>query len=242
MDRDIIPYQLEISIDRVTSLRRGGLLAKARALEAQLEPADSTTTAILFEGSSMYAAGVELAHFDRELRRAAAIVKTKGRLREFPRPLNLRHNTSRILEADSGSLDLIVEPLGAVAAILLSNPVQLLLTVDALISGGRRLHVWLHPNEDPLRGITAREALEVLKAFRAIDTPLGEPTAVLEPTRKRAQDHGGMAKTRPYVPERYEAELTRQSLELPDGTVARARRIVHVRRRKNGKADYFLLE
>lgn len=74
---------------------------------------------------------------DRELRRACAVIEVRAE--SVPTPLPTKANALEIRSASAGSLDLWIAPTGMVLEFLLSNPIQVLLTLQALFSNGSRV-------------------------------------------------------------------------------------------------------
>lgn len=105
--------------------------------------------------------GNAVADFDREMRRAAAVVSAPWADRGVPRPLPVQRAGLRIVTARSGSLDLLLDGIGGVASTLLSSPVQLLLTTQALLGNAARIRVWWGRRTDITRHISLHDALEV---------------------------------------------------------------------------------
>lgn len=113
--------------------------------------------------------GNAVADFDREMRRAAAVVSAPWGNRGVPRPLPVQRAGLRIIAARSGSLDLLLDGTGAVASVLLSAPVQLLLTTQALLGNAARVRVWWGRRTDIAQRISLQDGLDVyerLEAFR----------------------------------------------------------------------------
>ena len=88
---------------------------------------------------------------DRELRRAAAFVQGWQEDRPLPRPLTVQQGGLDISSSSAGSFDAVLQAVGAVSMVLLSDPVQLLLTAQALISEPFTLKAWLRRRHgDPI--------------------------------------------------------------------------------------------
>lgn len=105
--------------------------------------------------------------FDREMRRAVALIEAPSSSRGLPRPLPAQRAGLQVETAQKGGVDLILTGLGLVGTALLADPVQLLLTTEALLNKAARLRVWFARGEkDILDRLTAREAIE---AFDAMD-------------------------------------------------------------------------
>jgi hypothetical protein len=179
---------------------------------------------------------MELADYDRECRRAVALLRLRGRIVHLPRPIPLRDGHLTVVDAAAGSVDLVIEAVGVVALVLTSNPVQLLLTADAILGKVRSVRAWMRQRSDPLAGVSARNALAVLREFGSIEDAPGIGQA----------DHVIRAKSKA----RHESYAT-DDLVLPEAGVdfqltkdrrARGHRITHIRARPDGTIDILLIE
>jgi hypothetical protein len=79
--------------------------------------------------------------FDREARRATRMLLTGESAKV--RPLPMSQGGFQVREASTGSVDFIFDAIGQTAQVLLSDPVQLILTTRALIGDVRWLGTWL---------------------------------------------------------------------------------------------------
>jgi hypothetical protein len=217
---------------RVTSLRQSGALAPARRLDRQLGSREPSRVLTEWRAvtTAAYTLGVQIAAYDREMRRAAEIVRVRGRLRDLPTQLPLRDGRLIVAEAGVGSLDLLLEAVGVLSMVLLSDPVQLLLTADALLGKVRNARAFLNRRADPLASVSAREALEVLRAFGSSD--MGEPDTQIIVSRgeKQALDR------QPKLGTQARATLVTDQFHAEGG------RITHVRIRDDGTADIVVIE
>ena len=129
---------------RYLGLRASGALADARRFDAQVREARWATASLTWHTPVLGAtsAGRQLYQLDREIRRATAIVRAPS-FRGLPAPLSLRDGRLEIEDARSGSLDLVLHAVGIVSLVLLSNPVQLVLTTRALVGDAIRVRAWL---------------------------------------------------------------------------------------------------
>jgi hypothetical protein len=130
--------------DRYLSLRGSGVLARARRFDDRVRAAEWATAEIYWRSSdgSATRAARQLYRLDREIRRATAIVHAT-RFRGLPPPTPLRDGRLEIQRASAGSLDLVLSAIGIVSIVLLSQPVQLLMTTRALVGDGIRVVAWL---------------------------------------------------------------------------------------------------
>jgi hypothetical protein len=93
---------------------------------------------------------------DRELRRAAAIVQGWQEDQPLPRPVSAQQGHLEIASSSAGSFDAILGAVGVVSMVLLSDPVQLLLTTQALIAAPFSVKAWLgRKHGEPLATPTA---------------------------------------------------------------------------------------
>lgn len=178
----------QASTERYVRLRGSGALAEARRFDLRIRQAEWTRAEVLWRTDNQAAtpASRELYRFDREMRRAAVIVRSRE-FRRMPAPLPLRDGRLEIRSAQVGSFELTFDAVGIVAMVLLSDPMQLALTTRALVGDALRVSGWLHglshdkaPNaviELPGGGrVSARHRLEI-KGFRpdgSIDSIVAE--------------------------------------------------------------------
>lgn len=147
--------------------------------------------------------GNAVADFDREMRRAAVVVSAPWGDRGVPRPLPVQHAGLRIVAARSGSLDLLLDGTGGVASALLSTPVQLLLTTQALVGNAARIRVWWGRRTDIARRISLQDALDVyerLEAFRRSHS--GELPPEVEDSGQQPAPLGLPSQAQPQAPPR----------------------------------------
>jgi hypothetical protein len=143
------------------ALRSSAVFAQAQGLDAQLRESEPVETQLLWHSptASAYRVGSDLQVLDRELRRAAAIVQGWQEDLPLPRPVSAQQGHLEIASSVAGSFDAVLAAVGIVSTVLLSDPVQLLLTAQALISAPFSVTAWLK---------------------RKHGDPIGPPTATLE--------------------------------------------------------------
>jgi hypothetical protein len=136
-----------------------------------------TITIITLPDPRLSRIGALITDTDRELRRAVTILGggTSGfGVGAFtvgagpgvrPRPISSLDGGLWISDAEAGSLHFIAAPFGMLMNLLLSRPVSAFVTTLALWGSAGQIRTWRSRRKDPLEGITARQALEVLKAF-----------------------------------------------------------------------------
>jgi len=218
---------------RVVALKQGTAPAGVRKLDNLIGRADTIVVATIWHspGSAAYSIGADLADYDREARRAAALIRQPAH--EFPRPIALRDGRFNIVDAAPGSLSLAIDAVGILGMVLLSHPVQLLLTTDAILGKLRTVRAWVGRRSDPLSGISARDALQLLREHGGlVDMPsLGRPDHELALTNAR--------ETTPRDSIRY-VEL--EVFADESRTVVRGHRITHVRTRSDGTVDVLVVE
>jgi hypothetical protein len=140
------------------ALRSSGAFAEARGLDVQLRASTPVETQLLWHSptASAYRVGADLQVLDRELRRAAAIVTDWQEGLPLPKPLPAQQGHLEIASSEAGSFDAVLAAVGIVSTVLLSDPVQCLLTAQALISAPFSLKAWLkHRHGDPIGPPTA---------------------------------------------------------------------------------------
>jgi hypothetical protein len=138
---------------RYRALRASDAFARVRDLDAQLRLSEPIETELLWHSptASAYRVGADLQVLDRELRRAAALVRDWRADRPLPRPVPAKEGGLEIESSSAGSFDAVLQAVGAVSVVLLSDPVQLLLTAQALISEPFSVKAWFkRRHDDPL--------------------------------------------------------------------------------------------
>jgi hypothetical protein len=138
---------------RYRALRSSDAYAQARDLDARIRLSEPVETELVWHSptASAYRVGNDLQVLDRELRRAAAFVQGWQEDRPLPRPLSVQQGGLDIASSSAGSFDAVLQAVGAVSMVLLSDPVQLLLTAQALISEPFTLKAWLNRRQgDPI--------------------------------------------------------------------------------------------
>jgi len=216
---------------------------------------ERTTTILVFGETQVGPLGASLTELDRELRRTVATldpVHAAGvdsifiagmsseeienfyreklrRGRGRPRPVGTDRAGLKITGAEAGSTQFVVEALGLLVTVLISQPVNAFATALTFLDSWGHIRVWLGQRRDPLAKISARNALQVLREFQ-VDPgrTLGpsEPNAVISVTPDDFDDHRPM----------------KASIRLPDGTEVAGRRITHVRNNHDGTQDIIHVE
>jgi hypothetical protein len=231
---------------RYTALRRGGRLAPARRIDEELRASSARQAFILISTDSRMLSyvGRTLVDIDRELRRAAVLVRHRGSIDSLPRPITRREGGLEVLDAAPGSFEVVVTGFGVLSYVLLSSPVQTFLTLSALLGKFRTIELWLHQRHDPLARISARDALTVLKAFEGVSEArerLGPPTQMLTSRAKSAA-------TEQAEPGNLVASATAEGdsgyaeIQLPEGGRVVGTRIVYARLRADGSTDVVIAE
>ena len=130
----------------------------------------SDISVILTSSSSdMTQVGSLISTTDREFRRAVAIFDPDYYyLREsqaYPRPISPNYGGLEIVDAAPGSFYMLLKAWGAVESLLTSKPIQALTAAVTLSQGFGTIRFWQRRKKDPLEGISARQALDAIKAF-----------------------------------------------------------------------------
>ena len=148
----------ETEDSRYRALRSGRAYEQARDLDARIRQSEPVETELVWHSptASAYRVGADLQVLDRELRRAATLVRDWQEDRRLPRPLPVQQGGLDIESSSVGSFDAVLQAVGAVSMVLLSDPVQLLLTAQALIAEPFSLKAWLKRRRgDPIGPATA---------------------------------------------------------------------------------------
>lgn len=118
---------------------------------------DGLEVELSFGGNQLTRTSIFLTDLDRELRRAAAL---RGREVPFgsgryglPRPIRTTAGGLELRRAESGSLEIILEPYGLVRDILLYEPLQIAMTLAGLFGGAVRARAWLRRRRDRPSGV-----------------------------------------------------------------------------------------
>ena len=107
---------------------------------------------------------------DREIRRAVTIFGSEpyhlGDPGNRPRPISPTYGGLQVSDTAIGSVHLLLIAYGAVLKVLTSKPLQALTAAITLSQGSGSIRVWRRQRDkDPLAGLSARDALNVLKEF-----------------------------------------------------------------------------
>lgn len=120
-------------------------------------------------GSRLADIGPLITRFDRGVRRSVTIFRDDsyylGEPRDRPRPISSNAGGLELTEAAPGSFHMLLKAYGEVLSLLTSKPLQALTAVIALGQGVGSIRFWHHRKKDALAGISARQALDVLKEF-----------------------------------------------------------------------------
>jgi hypothetical protein len=111
--------------------------------------------------------GWRIAELDRAVRRAAVDVQTDGSAR-VPRP---EEGGLAFVDAAPGSADILFEVFGFVRDVLASDAVRVLLTAIGLTGAIARVWGFVFRDRDPLRGVSGRQVLEILREYQALQAP-----------------------------------------------------------------------
>ena len=148
----------EAEDSRYRALRSSRIYAQARELDVQLRQSAPIETQLIWHSptASVYRVAYDLQVLDRELRRAAILVQGWHEDRPLPRPLPVKQGHLDIESSSVGSFDAALVAVGVMSMVLLSDPVQLLLTAQALMAAPFRIKAWLKRKQgDPIGPPTA---------------------------------------------------------------------------------------
>lgn len=165
---------------RLHALRTSGLLDDAQRLDELLAGRPAEQTFVFWRASSPLAYGLHLLpEFDREARRASQMLWSKEET--ILRPLQIGEAGFEVQDAAPGSVNFLLGAIGVTAQVLLSNPVQLVLTIQALIGDVHGFVGWLGHRAPRRR--SARDLAKTLVDLRPehaqVTVGLDVPTLVL---------------------------------------------------------------
>jgi hypothetical protein len=134
------------------------------------EPPSETVTILSFRTSVFGQIGSLITETDREFRRVAALLSAPRELQfsdDFPysKPIPTSWGGFRVIEVSTGSLHVLVEPFGMLVSVLASQPVTALIAAQTLWQNAGTIRAWLRRRHDELDGVTAHQALSVLRNF-----------------------------------------------------------------------------
>jgi hypothetical protein len=123
--------------------------------------------------------GWRIAELDRQVRRAAVDTTSDGSAR-VPPP---GEGGLAFVDAAPGSADILFEVFGFVRDVLTSDAVRVLLTAIGLTGAIARMWGFIFRDRDPLRGVSGRQVLEILREYHQMQgppdgaDPIGTPPA-----------------------------------------------------------------
>jgi hypothetical protein len=127
--------------------------------------------------------GWRIAELDREVRRAAVDVQSDGSAK-VPRP---QDGGLAFVDAAPGSADILFEVFGFVRDVLSSDAVRVVLTAIGLTGAIGKVWGFVFKDRDPLRGVTGRQVLEILREYHRMSSApegaeaIGESGSSTEP-------------------------------------------------------------
>lgn len=172
--------------ERLRALQSDSILERARDLDRALSERVPSQTVVYWRATPTQASalGYRLATFDRECRRATRILTAPSA--QLPRPERMSRAGFEVTDAGPGSLELVLLALGVTADVLLSRPVQLILTTRALIGDVRRVASWVG-RQLP---ISSRPSLREIRATVESVLQEREDAALEAPVEIAWDDHG----------------------------------------------------
>jgi hypothetical protein len=199
--------------------------------------------AVTLRGRTLYEIGPGLAALDRNLRKVAAqafpsswvaIRHDDGGWYSGPPPGKVAPPISPtsgglgLLEASYGSLDLVLEGIGQVQALLTSQPATAIANavqltgVFAVVRVFKRMVLpWKRTQRDPLQNLSGRDLLRILK-----DPDVQQLLKTSHPDLEASLGDSPLIHRRP-----------KGYITLPDGATARGERIVLTRHHSDGTTD-----
>lgn len=111
--------------------------------------------------------GWRIAELDRQVRRAAVDAASDGSAK-VPPP---GEGGLAFVDAAPGSADILFEVFGFVRDVLTSDAVRVLLTAIGLTGAIARMWGFVFKDRDPLKGVSGRQVLEILREYHAMQQP-----------------------------------------------------------------------
>jgi hypothetical protein len=142
----------------------GELIAEASRLDSALREQGPGETYLFweFDPPLLSEVGYRLVEFDKEARRESR--RGGGDSAERLRPLRIGEAGFRVVDASPGSLDLLVQAIGATEQIMRSDPVQFVIHVITGIQAVRVVRSWIGRRGTVNGKITAEDCKNVLAA------------------------------------------------------------------------------
>lgn len=218
--------------------RRGFRLA--RQLDRLMPEPAKTYTIFETETSQATRLGADLVDLDRELRRATVVLAGSMTVRRhIPSPLPVSEGGLTIREVDVGSTETLVEAYGVVRDLLLSHPLQLLLTTQALRHNAAVIRAWFRQE---LPGVSVKGLREVMEILRhgPPSKPRSIPKEASPASAPRSRSDLKEA-TQVLVAEEREPDGSELRVELRGPHPTRQRRIRHLREHSDG-IEYIEIE
>ena len=156
-------------LKRIHALEQSGIMREAKTLDDSVRETRPVAATLYWEVNSSLAsiAAYRLGDFDREARRATEwILKDSPNL---PRPLPIGRAGFDTIDSATGSFDVLLGPIGLTAAVILSNPVQFLLTVQALAVDAKWIvRAWSSHDLPSLPRPTVPDIRRILEALKNV--------------------------------------------------------------------------
>jgi hypothetical protein len=223
----------------------------------------SITIVLTSRSSRMINVGPLITTTDRELRRAVAIFGLSSSYGfydydfgeegyyylgdspgDHPRPIPANYGGLELADAISGSFHMLVTAYGYVLSLLASKPLQALTAVVTLGQGIGNIHVWSHRKKDPLTGISARQALDVIKSFGGDTTALmrgDEPNLQIE-IQPASDETGSIVHREPPYEAPPAMPTIGDEINRFGESVTRGRRITYIRNYPDGAQDIIYID
>ncbi len=140
----------------------GALLAQAAELDRAMRERGPGETYLFWELDPplLSEVGYRLVEFDREARRESR--RDGSDVEDRVRPLRIGEAGFRVVDASPGSLDLLVQAVGATEQILRSDPVQFVIQVVAAVQAIRAVRSWIGRRGRIDGQITAADCRKIL--------------------------------------------------------------------------------
>jgi hypothetical protein len=174
MSTSISPYEW---LDRIL---RGGEGENIRSYDQDIRSREPSEISLILTSQSSHMAyvGPLITTTDREFRRAVSIFRSDsyylGEPGRRPRPISQNYGGLEITDVAFGSVHMLLTAYGEVLSLLTSRPLQALTAVLTVGQSAGTIRLWRQRKRDSLAGMSARQALDVLKEFN------GDPAGLMQ--------------------------------------------------------------
>jgi hypothetical protein len=240
--------------ERLDSILRGSEGDSIRSHDQYISSRRPSEIGVILtsRSSRMASIGPLITTTDRELRRAVTIFRSGsynlGMPGNRPRPISANYGGLEITNVAVGSFHMLLTAYGEVLSLLTSTPTQAFTAVLTMGQSFGSIRLWTRRKKDSLEGMSARQALDVVRQFG------GDPTRLMqgEPPSLEIEIQGAEEEGEPFThPEMSAGErnihIPLASIEVDrvnryGEIVAQGRRITYIRNYPDGTQDVIYVD